>query len=592
MTLNQEAEIIYLYIVENLSMDKVADRTGWDMKTVSETVRGYGFNDDYAVRTEWAGKDKGRYKRGSAACRGVTVTRQLIKEYLEYADEWEWHFDWFIADVAQDMADQRQQQRQMQEAQRQAEQNARAERERMEREARERARRQEEYERQQKEQEKKNTNEYYRLLDIGKKALKENRLQEALDTFYAARALFDAVELYGLIARVLAISLNADAHCKSIIRELREYETCLQKQNKKLSVEELLWLSRALSADNQPLSAATRYSMAAQAEYDKKNYVAADQIYRESYAKTGIYTNWGPDKFFKLAYARSCTDNMTREDHLFCLDAYTESIQNSENSLAYSLGNMAWHYIKLGNYKEAASHSERSMVFGNEEAYVYRNLVDAYLQLGQYDKVHKTLEKMDARGISYAPWQKAECILLGNLFGDASKSRAEALYKQQLSSRGFHGHSCYRLISICKSDVEACKYAHQFITSEPEGTPRYKQAASILLERATRCGDEYYMHVALTYNPEEKERIEKQKAQEKKRREAERLERERQEKLRLEKERLERERLERLRLEKERAQKEQAEKERLEAERREREERERLERLQKQEEEDMLLILL
>ena len=593
MTLNQEVEIIYLYIVANHSMERVADELGWDMKTVSETVRGYGFNNDYAVRTEWTGKDKGRYAKGKSACRGVNVTRQIIKEYLEYADEWDWDFEWYISDIAEGMAEQNQRQReqeqrnaqyqrQMEQQRIQAEQNARMERERREKEAREQQIRQQEYERQQKEQEKRNTNEYYRLLDIGKKALKENRLQEALDRFYDARKLYDAIELYALIAQVLAISKNADAHCQSIISELREYENCIKREGKQLSLDQFLWYARALVAANQPSSAATRYSMAADIHYKNKNYVAADSVYKESYNKTGIFTNWGTDKFFKLAYSRSCISNMTKDDHQFCIDAYFESNSNNEGPLSTSLGNMAWHYIKLGNNKEAVSRCESAIVFGNNEPYVYHNLVEACMNLGQYDKAYKTFEKMDKLNISYQPWKKAECIYHGNLFGDRSRSEAEVLYKQQISVHGFHIHSCYMLLFICKSDLEACQYGLKYIVNEKKETEVYRQAAETYLRRARSSGDKVHISIALDYNPEEKKKVEEQEAQERKRLVEQRLERER----------LERERQEKIRLVAEQQEKQRLEMERLEKERQEREERERQELLKKKEEEELLMVLL
>ncbi len=608
MTLNQEVEIIYLYIVEGLSMEKAGEATGWETSVVSQTVRDYGFNDDAHQRSGWqSGKDRGRYGRGKSAARGVNVTRQLIKDFLQCADEWEWDFEWYISEIAKDIAEQNrswQQQQQQRAAQQQrerqqrlqAEQNARQERERREREAREQQIRQQEYERQKKEQQKKNTNEYYRLVDIGKKALKENRLQQALDSFYDARKLFDAVELYALIAEVLAKSGNADTHCQSIVRELREYENCIKRDNKALTEEQLLWYARALACAGQLSSAATRYSMAAHIEYDNKNYVMADAIFKESYNKTGIFTNWGTDKFFKLAYSRSCIDNMTPDDHRFCIDAYIESSREKEGPFSISIGNKAWHYLQLGENQKAASEGESAIVFGNNEPYVYHNLVEAYMNLMQFDKAYKTFEKMEKLKISYQPWKKAECIYRGNLLGDESWSKAEALYKNQLAFHGFHSHSCYRLICGCKSDYDACEYGQRFMTNGQEGTQMYKQAASAFLERARKSGIQHYINIALDYNPDEKAWVEKQKAQEKQR--IEQLERQRLEKERLEREeqrRIEQEKRqqeeEQRRLEEEKRRKEE-EQRRLEEEKRRKEEEQRQMKLAKQKAEEEMLMLL
>jgi pentatricopeptide repeat protein len=588
-------------------MKEVGAQLGWEEWQISEVVCGYGYNEDHATR-RGPGKDKGRYAKGKPACCGVNVTRELIAEYLQCADEYNWKFEYFIKDVAQDMAQSRQQQQQQEQQRRQqeqqreqqrrlAEQNAIQERERREREAREQQIRQQEYERQQKEQEKRNINEYYRLLDIGKKALKENRLQQALNSFYDARKLFDAIELYALIAETLANSSNADTHCNSIIQELREYENCIRKEGKKLSIQQQLWFARAYAAAGQNSNGAYRYSLAAELEYNNKNYVVADSIYKESYKKTGIFTNAGKDKFFMLAYSRSCVTDMTRDDHLFCLDAYMESRRNNEDPLSVTMGNMAWHHIQIGDNKQAVSECESAIVFGNNEPYVYHNLVEAYMNLMQFEKAYQTFEKMEKLKISYQPWKKAECIYRGNLLGDESWSKAEALYKNQIAFHGFHSHSCYRLIHICKSDYDACEFGQRFMTNEQKGTQMYKQAAATFLERARKCGNKQYINCALDYNPEEKAWIEKQREQERQRLERERLERERLERERLERERLERERLERERLEREQLEREQLERERLEREQLEREqlereEKQRLELVKKQHEEELLLIIL
>ena len=343
MTLNQEVEIIYLYIVEGLSMEKVGEATGWETSAVSQTVRDYGFNDDAHQRSGWqSGKDRGRYGRGKAAARGVNVNRQIIRDFLQCADEWEWDFEWYISEIAQDLAEQnrsyqlQQQQRaaqqQWEQQQRiQAEQNARIERERREREMREQQQRQREQEQRQKEQEQKNITEYYRLLDAGKAALKANKNQQALDTFYKARELFDAAELNILVAEILATASNADVHCKSIIRELSSYERYLSSNKQALNIEQLLWYARALVADNQSSGAINRYAMAANIAYTNKDYIQADTIYKECYSKTGYYCSDNPDHAFDVAYARSCVQNITADDHRFCIDMYKIALRGKIN---------------------------------------------------------------------------------------------------------------------------------------------------------------------------------------------------------------------------------------------------------------------
>ena len=598
MTLKQEVEIIYRYIVQNYTMKEVGAQLGWEEWQISDVVCGYGYNEDHATR-RGPGKDKGRYAKGKPACHGVTVTRELIAEYLQCADEYNWKFEYFIKDVAQDMAQSRQQhqqqeqQRRQQEQQREqqrrlAEQNARQERERREREAREQQIRQQEYERQQKEQEKRNTSEYYRLTDMGKKALKEGRLKQALDSFYAARNLFDAIELYGLIAETLAQTGNAHEHCQTIIRELREYENYIRRNGKQLTVQQQLWFARAYAAAGQNSNGAYRYSLAAELEYNNKNYVVADSIYKESYKKTGIFTNAGKDKFFMLAYSRSCISDMSRDDHLFCLDAYMESRRNNEAPLSTTLGNMAWHHIQIGDNKQAVSECESAIVFGNNEPYVYHNLVKAYMNLMQFDKAYKTIEKMEKLKISYQPWIKAECIYRGNLFGDESWSKAEALYKNQLDFYGFHSESCYKLICGCKLDYDACEYGQRFMTDGQKDTPMYKQAARAFLERARKSGIQHYINIALDYNPDEKAWIEKQKAQEQQRRlEEERRKEEQQRQLEEEKRRKEEQQRQ---LEEERRRRE--EQRRLDEEKRRKEQEQlQLELANKKAEQEMLMLL-
>lgn len=615
MTLNQEVEIIYRYIVQNYTMKEVAAQLGWEEMDVSETVRGYGFNEDHATR-KGPGKDKGRYARGKPACRGVNVTREIIADYLNCADEYNWKFEHYIADIVQDMIDSRNRQQQMEQLdrqqsqreaeyqrqqaaareqqRRQAEQNARMERERREREAYAEQQRQRELERQRQELEKRNKDQYLRLVDMGKKALRDNRLQIALDSFYDARKLFDSAELYSLIAEVLAKSGNADTHCQSIIRELREYEYSIGMQGQKLSGEQNLWFARAYVADGQKSNAAYRYSLAAEQEYNNKNYVGADSIYKENYQKTGIYTNAGTNKFFKLAYSRSCITNMTAEDHRFCIAAYKESTAQKESCMGTALGNMAWHYINLGENQKAVQQCKLAMNFANREPYVFNNLFDAYTKLGEYENAYSLFDDMDRYGISYPVWKKAECIYRGNLFGDESRAKAEYLYKQQVG-KDMHLHSLYMLLYVCESDTVACEYGRKFLDRELKNTEKYKDAADKMLRRARRSGNEYYIGIALEYNPAEKARVERQKQEmeriERERIERERIERERKERELQEKRRLEQQQLEREIAEKERLEKERLEKERLEKERQERE-RQRLAALKKQQEEQLLLILL
>lgn len=604
MTLEQEVEIIYRYIVQNYTMKEVGAQLGWEEWEISDTVRGYGFNEDHATR-KGPGKDKGRYAPGKPSCHGVRVDRNLIADYLQCADEYNWKFEHYIADVAQNMAESRkqqqlreQQQRQMaqqrEQERRQAEQNARIERERRQREAQEQQRRQVEQQRLQAEQERlrkaqeqKNISEYRRLVDIGRKALVDRQLQKALDSFYDARRYFDGVELCILIAEVLATCSTPEQHYKTIMTEIRDYENYLYKKGKHLAPQHNLWLARAYFEDGQKSNAIYRYSVSASKYYDEKNYKMADAIYKESYEKTGTYTNGTNDGYFKMAFARSEIENIGKDDHLFCIDAYDECIRNN-GSIGIALGNQGWHYNQLGEYKKAIDVCERAIIFANKNPYVFHNLFEAYTSLKQYGDAYKVLERMEREKIEYGPWKKAECIYQGMLFGENSYEEAERLYKKQLA-QGEHLFSYCRLLYVCQDDVQAVIYGLKYADKIKNTCGVTNEFAAKLLERAEKTGSVYQIDRALEYNPEQKRKRQQEKL------EQQRIQREKQlaEQKRIEDEK----RIAEAKRQKEEQQRrlEQEKRQREEQERRIAEEKRRLEELARQkrlkEEQELLLML-
>ncbi len=547
MTTNQITEILYLYIVEGYSMEEVGYRTNWTTAEVSQTVRDFGFNNDGGERKGWqSGKDRGRYKRGSKAARGIAINRNIIREFVDYGDDWDWDFEYYIDCIYEEQAEQRREQQRQQQANYQAQQQrqrqyeedmARRQREEQQRQQQMEAdrRRREEEEKKQQEQNKTNYNIY---CNAGKKALKEGDLQTALNNFYNARNCTDTYELYALIAETYAKSGNANTHAYEIIKELSVYKQLLDKNNQKFSFDQYLWLARAYAQTNQTDNAANHYCAAADIAYYKKDYILADSIYKENIEKTNKYDGRIVDYAFKVAFCRSKIPNMTVQDHEFCIKYYERAIEKGEQE-EYAYGNVSWHYLKTYDYFEAIYAAKMAIDYGNREKYVYNNLLNAYIENGDYDDALELMEKMDDNGYSYEPYLKGECIYNGYSILDDEEKELEAkkYFKQQYDKNPTHIRSLYMLTILEKDDIKSIEYGLKYLSCVPYENVKndeiakmeYELIADVTFDKAKYSKIQTYIDRAGAYNPGKKaEYDEELRRQEmaRKNAEAERIERE------------------------------------------------------------------
>ncbi len=589
MTIRQAADILYRYIVLGNSMQKIADDIGIYLSDVSGVVEDANFNRDRGTRNNFqGGQDKGRYGNGKAAARGIRITREIILEYLEYIDEYNYNFDGYIAEIAEERYAEQQEARMREEERREREERARrqaalefqrrqeqaaraeAERKRIEAEnARKRA------------QQEALLKKYPGYIELARKNLSEGKLQAALDAVLDARRCKHTQETNALIAEIQSKATNAKEHADEIIRELTQLEEWRKQNGKTLTPDENVWLARAYLNKGNKNDSCTYYFYAGDYYYDKNEYVKANAIYTEGVEQTNYFSSWSSNGAFRVAFSRAKKPDLTKEDYKFCVSWYSTAIQyNQQKNYAY--GNRSWHNRMLGNYEEAVSDAKTAIKLGLHEEYVYNNLMYAQVANLDYDDLFETMDAMDKRGYTYEHWIKGMAIYYSSDYED---KEALPYFKKQIAIDQNHKESLRYLLIYEEEHRLAAEYAIRYLKMIDSSNSQYSFICEVALNRADLSKDAALITEALNFNPEEKKRREakKREAEESKRRaEAERR--------RLEEERIRRE-AERRRAEEEKRRAEE-EKRREEERLRALEEARKKEREEKQRAEDELLLAI
>lgn len=594
MTIRQAADILYRYIVLGNSMQKIADDLGINLSDVSREVEDANFNRDRGTRNNFqGGQDKGRYGYGRAAARGVRITREMILEYLEYIDDYNYDFDEYIAEIAEVRYEEEQEARMREEERREREERARRQAALDAQRRQEQARREEQYRREQAaraEAERKRIEaenarrraeqeallkKYPGYIDLARKNLREGKLQAALDAVINARRCQHTYETNALIAEIQSKANNAAEHADEIIRELTQLEEWRKQNKKTLTPDENLWLARAYLNKGKKSDSCTYYFYAGDYYYDKEDYIRADAIYTEGVEKTGYFSNWSKNGAFRVAFSHAKKSNLTKEDYKYCVEWYGTAIYyNQQKSYAY--GNRSWHNRMLGNTDEAVDDAKEAIRLGLHEAYVYNNLLRAQVENWDYDDLFETLSAMDERGYAYEPWVKGMAIYYSSDYED---EEALPYFKKQIATNPNHKESLRYLLIYEEEHRLAAEYAIRYLKIINNSDSEYSFICDVALNRADLSKDVALISEALKFNPEEKEKreAEKRENEERKRRiEAERK--------RLEEERIRMEE-ERRRAEEERRREEERLRALEEAKKKEREEKQRAE-------DEMLLSIL
>ena len=588
MTIRQEADILYRYIVLGNAMHKIEEDIGVNKSVVSELVAQTGFNRDRGQRNNFSGgQDKGRYGYGRAAARGVRVTREMILEYLECIDDYYYSFDRYIAEIAEDMYAQQQEAAMQERERREREERARRQAEADRQRRQEQAQREEAYRREQaaraeaerrrieaenarrRAEQEAMLKKYPGYIDLARKNLNEGKMQTALNMAYEARKCNHTYETTMLIAEILAKSGNAKEHADAIIRELKQVEEWRRQNNKTLTPEENLWVARAYMNKGNRNDACNYYFYAADYYYDRKEYEKADAIYTEGVEKTNYYSSWSTDAAFRVAFSRSEKKELTKKDHEFCAYWYDIAIyRNHQRNYAY--GNRSWHNRILKNYDKAVSDAKEAIKLGLHEKYVYSNLIKAQIENMDYDDIFETMKAMDERGYAYQTWVKGWAMYYSSDYED---EEAMPYFKQHILVDPDHKESLRYLLIYEKDNLLAAKYAVRYLKLIDSSDSEYSFIANVALNRADLSKDPALISEALIFNPDEKASrdAKKREAEEQKRRieaERKRLEEER---LRREAQRRREEELKRLYEERQRALEEERKKAEAEKKRKEEE---------------------
>ncbi len=547
MTIRQEADILYRYIVLGNPMKNIAGDVGINMSTVSDLVEKTGFNRDRATRNNFdGGQDKGRYGNGRAAARGVRVTREMIMEYLEYIDDYYYSFDRYISEVADEMYEEQQEAEMRERERREREEKARRQAALEAERRQEQARREEQYRREmaaRAEAERKRIEaenarrraeqeallkKYPGYIELARKNLREGKLQAALDAVWEARKCQHTYETNALIAEIQSKASNANEHADQIIKELTQLEEWRKQNKKTLTPDENLWFARAYMNKGDKNNSCTYYFYAGDYYYDRKEYEKADVIYTEGVTKTDYFSSWSPSGAFRVAYSRSKKSRLTKEDYKFCASWYGTAIYyNQQKSYAY--GNRSWHNRMLGNYDEAVADAKAAISMGLHEEYVYNNLIYAQLANWDYDDIFETMDAMDKRGYGYEPWIKGWAI---NCSSDYDDEEAMPYFKKQIAIDPGHKESLRYLLIYEKEHRLAAEYALRYLGKIDKNDQEYSFLCDVALNRADLSKDAGLISRALMFNPEEKAQREARirEAEEQKRRieaERKRLEEER-----------------------------------------------------------------
>lgn len=590
MTIRQGAEVIYRYIVQGYSMEKIADSMGFTTSDISSAVQNGNFNRDRGKRCNFqSGQDRGRYAPGKAAARGVVITRNMILDYLEYIDDWNYDFDQYVAAVAEDMAEERYQAEMYERERREREERQRQQAAREEQYRREQAARAEAQRRAQEAENARRAAEqaarerqYPQYIELARKNLQEGKLQAALDAVRTARQCKDTYETNALIAEIQSTASNAAEHADEIIRELRELEDGRKKKGKTLTPDEHIWLARAYVNKGDRNTACFEYFYAGDYYYDRENYARADEIYTEGVEKTDYFSSDSRDGAFRVAFSRAKKTNKTREDYQFCVHWYGTAIYHNQQK-SYAYGNRSYYMRMLGDYEKAVEDAKAAIALGLHENYVYNNLIKAQVANWDNDDLFETMAAMDARGYAYEPWIKGRAIYFSS---DYSDEEALPYFKQQIERDPNHKESLEYLMIFEKNHHLAAQYAIRLAKFSDNDEFQHKSACQLALSHAELSKDSGLIAEALLLNPEEKAKREA----EKRRAEAERKRLE-EERRRLEEEKRRREE-ERLAQE---AEKRRQEEERIRAEeqrRREEEEKRKIEAEARRREEECLLAIL
>ncbi len=590
MTIRQEADILYRYIVQKVSMPKIEAATGIKMSQISELAEQTGFNRDRGQRCNFqGGEDWGRYAPGKPAARGLRITREMIMDYLEDVDYWDRDFGNYVAAMAEEMAEE-QHQKQLYEQERreqeelQRRQAAREEQYRCEQAARaEAARREAEaaaarYAAEQAAKAK----QYPGYIEQGVRFLNAGKIKEAYDAFCAAKNCRDTYEVRAYLAEALAQAGNAQEHANTIIQELETYQDFLKKNGRTLTADQLLYLARAYCHVKNRGTSCYYYLLAAEPFYNAKDFARADAIYTENDKMNNSYTAMVQNSAFKMAYARAQKSGLNQGDYQYCVKWYTVAIERGQQT-PYAYANRSYHNRMLGDLDEAIDDAREALALGLFEPYVYKNLIAAMTEGYEGNGLLELLADMDRRKIAYDPWVKGWAIEMSE---DHEDKEAIPYYQNQLLRDPNHKESL-RFLTVFEPDhTKATEYGLRYLKIAKKDEIGYQWICEATLIQADVTHNEALIEAALQFNPEEKakrqaERIAREEARRRAEAEQKRLE---QERMRLEEERRRAAEAKRLA--------EEAEQRRIEAERRAEEERQKAERERQRKEEETLLALL
>lgn len=508
MTIRQGADIIYRYIVEGHKMEDVGYATGFSTSDVSAAVAKGNFNRDRGQRCNFqGGQDKGRYAPGRAAARGVKITRNMILDYLQNIDYWNYDFDQYVAAIAEDMAAERHQQEQYERERREQEERRRQQAAREEQYRREQAARAEQQRRAYEAEQARLAAEKARLekqypqyIELARKHLKTGKLQEALDAVRTARQCKNTYETNALIAEIQSTARNAAEHADEIIRELTELEDARKNNGNCLYSNECLWLARAYANKGDKNNACHYYFLAAEPIYAAKDYARADAIYTENDEKTNMYSSQIRDSAFKCAFSRSQKKNLTKADYQYCVSWYNAAI-NAGQQTAYAYGNRSFHHRMLGDAYEAVEDAQTAIGMGLHERYVYSNLLNAQLDECEYDDMLKTMDEMDRRGYAYDPWYRGYAIEYSDEYED---EEAFPYYQKQIQKDPNHLESLRFLAVHVPNRAQGARYAIRYVNlTQGDGFDRQWMRETALVY-ADFSKDPELIRQALELNPEEK----------------------------------------------------------------------------------------
>ncbi len=567
-------EVIYRYIVQGISVNDIDDGMGLDNGTASKIIRECGFN---KIKTGgWQkGQHNGMYRPGSAACKGIRVDRDIIADYLDDIEGWDGDFEWYISELAKELAYERQQQRAAEESRRKQEE-IRRQREAQAAAAIEEAKRLRALEEQNRLIAQQNAaKEYSRLIELGKSYLKNNNTQEAYNCFRKARELSETVETAYYMAKILAESGNASEHGSLIIELMRQYQNYLEQNGKNFNAQEHIWYAEACLAVGFKSDACNQFYYAGDIYYDEKNYEKAAQIYLDANHRTGYWSSYSVCAPFRMAYAISQKKNLPKEDVERCIFWYDVAIKNNINK-KYSLGNISYMYYLAGRYDEGVKAAQSAISMGLREKYVYGNLLLSQMGNQQYDEALETMETMDSLGFSYSLRFKADALYFSE---NHENSEAITYYAEYLNSQPYDEECIFNYL-LCSGDRNSVEKALVYLESGKKGR-LFSNIAGLACLKAEMLDDNPIYMRTLKFCPDKMEKYLREKEQQRIAEEARRREREKQlEVQRLEEEARRREQAEKLRIEQEK----QLEQQRLEALRKK--------AAEKQRREEELLILM